>query len=226
MNTPTPTDTPGLIIAGIIGAGAAIIAQIIASIVTSRRDKQRFDWERDRQNYDWKMHERERFLDLKRDLYSNLSFEISKLMAYTHARNYPDLRENLAPVSLEDIRKLQWNIDLLAPEALAKSVSGSVIGQVHAYETAGLEHVGHDRKVEIADEAEREWWKTYDLMRKDLLVSKPQPVTVTLPTPGLPPPRPAGAVTSWPKFQAWRQYRKMLRAYRKTMSHYWWQRSE
>lgn len=220
------SDTATLIIVGVIGAGGAIVAQIIASIVTSRRDKQRFDWERDRQNYDWKMHERERFLDLKRDLYSSLSFEVGKLMDYTKARNYADLRENMAPVSLEDIRKLQWNIVLLAPEALAKSVSGSVTGLVNAYETAGLEHVGHDRMVEIADEAEREWWKSYTLLREDLLVAESRPVTVTLPTPGAPPPRPAGAVTSWPKFQAWRQYRKMLRAYRKTASLYWWHRSE
>jgi hypothetical protein len=78
------SDTSGLIIAGIIGGGAAIITQIIASWVTGKRENKRFDWEREQQDRTWERQERERFIDLKRELYCNFSFEVSKLMASIH----------------------------------------------------------------------------------------------------------------------------------------------
>lgn len=173
-----------VLISAAIGAGGAIAAQSISSYFSSRHDTKRFDWERSAQNREWQVRERERFLDLKRDLYSNFAFEVSKLMAHTHALNYPSLGESPAPVSLEELRKLQWNIDLIAPEALGKSVSDSLLGLIAAYETAGSDHVTHDRKVADADAAEREWWKTYALLREDLLVSAPQvvPSAVAMPT--------------------------------------------
>jgi hypothetical protein len=52
----TDTDTPGLIIAGILGiiagilgAGGAILTQIISSIATGKRDAKRFAWEQQNQ---------------------------------------------------------------------------------------------------------------------------------------------------------------------------------
>lgn len=60
-----PSDTPGLVIAGVIGAGASIVTQVIASVVAGKREKRRFAWERDTQDREWQKQERDRFLDLE-----------------------------------------------------------------------------------------------------------------------------------------------------------------
>jgi hypothetical protein len=170
----TVSDTSGLIIAGIIGAGGAIVTQIISSIVTGKRDTRRFNWEREKQEREWETHERERFLDLKRELYSNFAFQVGNLMGHTHALNYPSDVTQPARVDMEELRKLQWNIDLIAPEELATSVSDSLGDLIAADQTAASDHITHDRKVRDADAAESKWWATYTLLREDLLGSEPQ----------------------------------------------------
>jgi hypothetical protein len=211
-----PRTPPGSSSRGPSARARPVVTQVIGSITSGRREKRRFAWERDTQKRERNRQERDRFLDLKRELYSNFAFGISNLMGYTHAFNYPD-DPGPARLDLEELRRLQWNIDIIASKAVGKSVADSLEALMAAKNTAESEHVEWPRKIRDAEHAEAEWWKTYDLLRDDLGVSELQPVPIRLPQPGPPPPRPAGRVTSWPKFKAWCQYRKMLKAYRRTV---------
>jgi hypothetical protein len=167
------SDTSGLIIAGIIGGGAAIITQIIASWVTGKRENKRFDWEREQQDRTWERQERERFIDLKRELYCNFSFEVSKLMASIHMLTTPTWRSS-DRVDLKEIRRLQWNIDMIAPKELGASIGESLTALFLAQQTAASAEVGQEVKAQAEESAERSWWDTYGLMRADLLGPEPQ----------------------------------------------------
>ncbi|MEZ4491683.1 MAG: hypothetical protein R3C29_00025 [Dehalococcoidia bacterium] len=56
--------------AAAIGAGGAVIAQVVTSGFTARRENRRLDWEKSRQEREWGLREAERFLETKREMYS------------------------------------------------------------------------------------------------------------------------------------------------------------
>jgi hypothetical protein len=83
-----PARTPGR--ARGIGAGASVVTQVIRSITSGKREKRRFAWGRDTQKREWNRQERDRFLLLKRELYSSYAFEIGSLLGYIRALNNSD----------------------------------------------------------------------------------------------------------------------------------------
>lgn len=64
------SDVAPVLIGAAIGAAGAITAQFTAASYTGRRERARLEWEKKRQERDWKMRQDERFLNLKRELYS------------------------------------------------------------------------------------------------------------------------------------------------------------
>ena len=65
----TPNALP-ILIGAAIGAGGAIISQVIAAIFTARREGARLMWEKAKQEHDWKLREEDRLLVAKQTLYS------------------------------------------------------------------------------------------------------------------------------------------------------------
>jgi hypothetical protein len=166
-----PSDTPGLIIAGVIGAGAAIVAQVISSVTTGMRDTKRFDWEKQERERDRALQERERFLDLKRELYSNFAYQVGNLLGYAHARNNPGW-PGPKSVNLEELRRLQWNIDIIATKELGKSVGESITALLAAVGMAPSGEAPRADVVQAEQDAERQWFETYAMMRADLFVTE------------------------------------------------------
>jgi hypothetical protein len=96
-----------LVAAGAIGAGGAVLAQLIASVTSSRGDKKRQDREDERQKG-------ARFLDIKRELYGTFLLRAEKLV---EAIGKP----GVSPFDLkaiEELQRIHYDIWLVAsPEA-------------------------------------------------------------------------------------------------------------
>lgn len=167
-----------LIAAAAIGAGGAVAAQIISSVVTGRRDTKRFDWERQRQERDWKIHESDRFMTHKQELYSRyLSITYDPIMDTVQLtrQEYADgpdwhqlVPEYVGPLQTE-IDKLRWDIRLVGSPTVAERVEFSNASLLIAISEAGWpsRHT-IERRHEFADNALRAWQQVSDAMRADL----------------------------------------------------------
>jgi hypothetical protein len=114
----TASDAVPVIIGAAIGAGGAVLAQITASVFLGRTDTKRLRWERQRQLQDWDIRRAERFLDLKRQLYSEFALIAQEFLSYINVRD-PAAAARLRTPSIERLNHIQANIDLIAPENIS-----------------------------------------------------------------------------------------------------------
>jgi hypothetical protein len=101
------SDTGALIAAGAIGAGGAVLAQLIASITSSRGEKKRQDREDERQKAS-------RFLDIKRELYGTFLLRAEKAI---EAIGVPGV-SSFDAKAIDELQRIHYDIWMVAsPEA-------------------------------------------------------------------------------------------------------------
>ena len=105
-----------VVIGAAIGAGGAVLAQVVTSVFTGRRETQRLEWERGRQDREWEIRRAERFLDLKRELYSDFLAQAGEFVSFiTRAEDPPGSPQPELP-SPGKLHQLRANIRLIAPQ--------------------------------------------------------------------------------------------------------------
>ncbi len=176
------SDTLGLIVAGAIGAGGAVAAQIISSVVTSRKDSKRFDWERDerkkdrnwereKQEREWKMQEAERFLDIKREMYGRLNRVVRNLISYIYRPLDPPEVARQIPIefpNLEELDIIRNTLDLICEDDLAHLINMSIIKLLGTQSITGDEELPRKQREQEADEAREMWFQAFQAMKQDL----------------------------------------------------------
>ena len=101
------SDAWALVAAGAIGAGGAVLAQLIASVTSSRGAKKRQDREDERQKS-------VRSLDIKRELYGTFLLRAEKLVEAIGTPHISPFDAN----AIEELQRIHYDIWLVAsPEA-------------------------------------------------------------------------------------------------------------
>jgi hypothetical protein len=162
------SDTAGLIIAGIIGAGGAVVTQIIASVVSGKRDAKRFGWERWKQEREWEIQASERFLNLKQQLYSDFIRVVDQyIFAVIRVINNPDSHEaELTRLPRpRELQQIHANIELIASAGVQEVVSDcyTAILQVAVHLKDMGEEIGP-----LADEAQQARADVLPVLKRDL----------------------------------------------------------
>jgi hypothetical protein len=166
------------VIAAGIGAGGAVIAQVITSLFTARRENQRLEWEKARQEREWKLREAERFLDIKREMYSRYIALTYKPMMDTVSlvrKEYSDqpewqtrVPEYTGPV-YEEVERLRFDIRLIGSPVVFERVeycnATILVASSEAYRP---DRQSLERRQELANGALRAWQDVSDVMRADL----------------------------------------------------------
>jgi hypothetical protein len=173
----TPTTLP-ILIAAAIGAGGAVIAQVIAAFFTARREAARLVWEESKQEHDWRLRETDRLLAAKQTLYSRYIsllyrpvMDTVQLMRKEYV-NEPDWH-NLIPAysgSLaEEIDDLRWNVRLVGSPIVAEHVEFSNATLLVAVSEAGRpDRSSLEKRREFAGQALDAWRQVSEAMRADL----------------------------------------------------------
>lgn len=165
------SDAGALIAAAAIGAGGAVSAQIISSIVTSRRDTQRFNWERERQDRDWRMQREERFHDAKQDLYRDIQLIASKLLHHAYSMASPSQQEAPVPEmpDLAELQRLQATMDIICPREVAQRVEIAILVMVGAsYRITKTSNPIPPELIQELDDARDSWHAARQAMSNDL----------------------------------------------------------
>jgi len=119
-----------------------MVGAITTALSGGRRDRNRLQWEQDRQSREWQIRRDERFLDLKRELYSDYMLQAGQLMSYIDWEDdFPDTPRPDEPPDTEKLRRVQENIGLVAPRSLftkIQTASAAVTGAMWAV-AAGAE---------------------------------------------------------------------------------------
>lgn len=166
----TATDTVGLIIAGAIGAGGAVTAQIIASVVTGLKDTKRFNWEREKQEREWKNHEREQFLAHKQQLYAEYLVVAEALIESAHYKvEYGKRPDDEVLTKMRRLGNLRSNISLIAPERVRDTLVESHDELMKVLPEARKDHLSTEQRREAVTKAMDAWWNANRAMRADLL---------------------------------------------------------
>lgn len=134
------SDAIPVIVGAAIGAGGAVIAQVTSAIFTARRETARLEWEKRRQERDWQMHEDERFMHLKQELYTSYSVladqfwvTAEKLIEYTEGR--AESEKPKIP-DWDELDKLGWGIQLIAPKEVSDATMKCSLKLLEAVESA------------------------------------------------------------------------------------------
>jgi hypothetical protein len=161
-----------------LGAGGAVAAQVVAGILTARRESARLTWEQERQERDWKFRESERFLSNKQELYSRyiaLLYEpIMDTVSLTREEYAvsPDWHSKVPGYSgglMQEIDSLRWNIRLLGSPVVAERVEFSNATFLVAVSEAGRpDRSSLEKRHALADQALRAWQDVSNVMRDDL----------------------------------------------------------
>jgi hypothetical protein len=109
-------ETAAALIGAGIGAGGAVLAQVVASIFTGRRDTERLRWEQARQDREERLRREERFIELKRELYGRYLTMVNKIWDFVVT--VP--RDKSAIPDMLELQRIQTDLDLIAPGDLAK----------------------------------------------------------------------------------------------------------
>jgi hypothetical protein len=163
------SETGVLIAAAAIGAGGAVMAQIVSAVITGHRDTKRFQWEQETKDRELEMQKAERFLNQKQELYSSYGSLIEECMNYTSRHIEPT--QGLRPPELPDIRALQKarsNIQLIAPDEVSRPVIMAYACVVGALWSSTSEHLSQQRRQTEADAGVRVWSQAFEAMRADL----------------------------------------------------------
>ena len=161
-----------------IGAGGAVLAQVISAVFTARREATRLTWEQGKQEREWKLRDSDRFLTRKQELYSRyISLTYAPIMDTVQLtrREYatnPDwhelVPEYVGPLG-DEIDDLRWNIRLLGSPIVAERVEYSNASVLVAISEAGRpDRTTIERRHELAKMALSAWQQVSDAMRADL----------------------------------------------------------
>ena len=193
------SDAGAIILGAVIGAGSALITQVIAIIAEARRERKRVKHEQERFNRELELRKDERFLDIRQDLFSRLSLLASDLMTYIYypikSVASPD-RQPAPPPDLEEIGRVQSNIMMIVDPERNREISLAIIKLLDASNTAYKDGVSVEDKKREADDACADWWIAQARMRLDLSGGKEyftQAKDIVLP----PDPRPAHLLPWW-----------------------------
>lgn len=168
------SDAVPVVIGAAIGAGGAVIAQVASAVFTARRESTRLKWEQQRQAREWKLREAERFIDTKRELYSNFLGQADRFLQYTLTllMRRPEENPFLGPdpqlPDIDSFYRVQSNIDLIAPAEVSTAVSDALVALVSSAWSVKSTHLSEDRIYRNADKAKKALAKARDAMRADL----------------------------------------------------------
>jgi hypothetical protein len=168
----TTSDTIPVIIGAAIGAGGAVIAQVVSSLFTARRERGQLDWERNRQEHEWKMRKEERFLILKQEAYGSVMLMANTFLTYIYyaidyARSEPVEPRPTLP-NLQEMLRHRSNIEIIAPKVVSDPVRIAVIKLIEVKGVSDSPQLSRERIKKEADEAESKWREAYRAMRADL----------------------------------------------------------
>jgi hypothetical protein len=164
------SDVAPVIIGAAIGAGGAVLAQITASVFSGRRDTRRLRWEQETKRRDWEMHSAERFLDLKRELYSDYLAQANEFVSYINRINDPPGLPRPELPDIEKLHRIRANIELIAPREVSIKVDMAgiqLIGAVWALTPASA-RTDPDEGAKEAVEAKQALTAARRAMRADL----------------------------------------------------------
>lgn len=159
-----------------MGAGGAILAQIVSASFSAARDSRRLEWEKETKEEEAKHRQAQRFLDQKRGLYArflDLTYTImqevsSKLKEEGRTKKPAPLKMKVAE-SLDELNSLRWEIQLISPGEI-----GAQIELVYTYvPLSGLIYYRPDEfplehRESTARKGLREWRDLRLMMRADL----------------------------------------------------------
>jgi hypothetical protein len=166
------SDAVPVIIGAAIGAGGAVIAQVISSAFTAKREHKQLDWETKRQEREWEMRQEERFLKLKQELYSSLTFTANNFLTYIYyAVDFANSDPPEPRPSLPDLRemlRIRSNVEIIAHEEVQRPVREALVKLIEARDASDSPSLSRERIKKEAEEAESKWMKAYRAMRVDL----------------------------------------------------------
>lgn len=160
------SEAVGVIIGAVIGAGGAVITQIVAAAATGRQEQTRLDWEMRKQEREWALRKHERFLTLKQELYSKVVFAGDRLDGYAlRIIDSPGAVGNKGTTAedLADFWRVRTDIDLLVPKAIGDDIT--IAGGLFSFLVDAKP--GEDLKA-LPTNARNTWTAARDAMRADL----------------------------------------------------------
>ena len=173
----TPATLP-ILLAAAIGAGGAVVAQVIAALFTARREAARLEWEKSKQEHDWKLRETDRLLAAKQALYSRyISLLYRPVMdtvqltrkEYASEVNWHDLVPAYVGSLADEIDDLRWNVRLVGSPIVAERVEFSNAALLVAVSEAGRpDRTSLEKRREFAERALAAWRQVSEAMRADL----------------------------------------------------------
>lgn len=164
------------LMAAAMGAGGAVLAQIIGSAFTARRESKRLEWEKSAKQQEWGHERAQRFLDQKRDLYGQylgLTYKLGndvspKLEEEERTGQYRTLNASFSD-HVDDLDALRWTLNLIAPAQVRGSIELTYVHVVLAH----LVYYRPDKyskqhRKRTATSAMSAWHDMHSLMRADL----------------------------------------------------------
>jgi hypothetical protein len=194
------SDAGAIVLGAAIGAGSAIVTQVIALIAESKRERKRVQREQERFDRELELRRDERFLDIKQDLYSRLGLLASELINYTYYPIDSLAMPQLEAVSLPDLqemKRLQSNIDMIVDKNRSRDINLAIIKLIGASATTHRDDVPQGDKTREADAARARWWSAQAGMRRDLSGDKEYFKRSKAMVPLSPDPPPARFLPSW-----------------------------
>jgi hypothetical protein len=191
------SDAVPVIIGAAIGASGAVLAQITVSIFNGRRESRRLRWEKDRQEREWELRRAERFLDLKRELYSDFiahADEAVLFIAWTDELGAPPRPEE---PDIGKLERIQANIKLIAPRDVSIRVekAGARLSREVWALNPDYEPRGPDKDKEQFAAANRALAEAERVMRADLRGEEDRAFGARLEQ--VPPDRPPAHLLPW-----------------------------
>ena len=166
------SDAVPVIIGAGIGAGGAVIAQIISSVFNAKRERRQLDWETKRQERAWEMQQEERFLKLKQELYATVALTANNFLAYIYYPiDYPNSDPPEPRPSLPDLKemlRIRSNVEIIAPKEVSEPIRAAFIKFDDAKEASNSPHPSRERMKREAEEAVSKWMEAYRAIRADL----------------------------------------------------------
>jgi hypothetical protein len=169
------SDAGAIVLGAVIGAGSALITQVIALIAEARRERNRVKREQERFDRELELRKDERFLDIKQDLYSRLSLMVGDLIGYTYypidSITFPQLKPAPFP-DLKEMKRIQSNIEMIADKERSVEIDIAVIKLLVASDMTYKDGLPVEDKKREADTARAGWWIAQTGMHRDLSSDK------------------------------------------------------
>lgn len=164
------------VMAAAMGAGGAVLAQLIGSAFTARRESKRLEWEKSAKQQEWSQQQAQRFLDQKRDLYGQylgLTYKLGKdvspkLEEEGRTGRYQALNVSFSDHA-DDLDAFRWTLNLIAPVQVRESIELTYVHVVLAHLVYYRpDKYSRQHRERTAASAMSAWHDMHSLMRADL----------------------------------------------------------